>query len=500
MSFRIGKLRSAVAIAASAGLVLTGSATAAATTTTQDELLGDSIERSQLQRHLIAMQRIADAHGGNRVSGSLGHETSAEYVAQRLEAEGFEITRQEFPFDYNETLAEELSVGGQDVPITAMSFTKSTEEGGLTAPLAVVESSDAPGCDVSDYGDVTGQVALVERGECDFAQKQAAAADAGAVAALIYNNEPGPLNGTLGDADAARIPTAGVAQEDAQQLIDADGQDVTVDVRQLIEERNTYNLIAETTTGRDDNVVVAGAHIDSVADGPGINDNATGSVGLLETALQLGGSPDINNKVRFAWWGAEEFGLIGSTHYVNSLSADEQLDIAMYLNFDMIGSPNAGYFTYDGTYPDSGLPYGTQAITDTFTEAMDGRGIELETEPVSGRSDYAEFAAYGIPIGGVYTGADGVKTEEQAEKWGGEAGVTFDPCYHTPCDNLGNVDYDAFTVNGQGMADVIADYAMSTEDVNGIAPQEAKDRAAVAEQRSAQQTTLAAAGAHENTR
>src|SRR5690606_12003867 len=265
-----------------AGLVLSGSATAAAAQTVPSGELGDSIERSALQRHLIAMQRIADAHDGNRVAGSVGHETSAEYVAQRLEEKGFEITRQEFPFTYTETLAEKLTVGGEDVPVTVMSYSKSTEEGGLTAPLAAVESDDTPGCEAEDYGDVTGKIALVERGECDFAQKQAAAADAGAVAALIYNNEPGELNGTLGDAESARIPTGGVAQEDAQKLIDADGEDITVELRELQEERTTYNLIAETTTGRDDNVVMAGAHIDSVVDGPGINDNATGAVGLLE--------------------------------------------------------------------------------------------------------------------------------------------------------------------------------------------------------------------------
>lgn len=505
MSFSRRKLRSATAVAACAGLVLTGAGAAAAQPASLPDELPDKVELGAMQRHLIAMQRIADTSDGNRVAGSMGHETSAEYMAQRLEKAGFDITRQQFPFTYTETLAEKLTVGGQDVPITVMEYSKNTAEGGLTAPVAAIEPDDTPGCEAADFGDVTGKIALVQRGSCSFGDKQAAAAEAGADAAIIYNNEPGPLNGTLGDPETAKIPTGGISQEDAQKLIDSDGQNITVELRQLQEERTTYNLIAETKTGRGDNVVMAGAHLDGVTDGAGINDNGTGSVALLETALQLGGSPDVNNKVRFAWWSAEEFGLVGSTHYVNSLDAEQQLDIAMYLNFDMIGSPNAAYFTLDGDDSEGeGAgpgPYGSAQIEKAFEGSLSSRGIEAEGSDFSGRSDYGEFIAYGIPAGGLFTGAEGVKTEQQAAKWGGTAGEAYDPCYHTACDNLGNVDFDALDVNADAMAQVAAQYALSTEDVNGIAPAEKKNRAEVAEQRSANRTvaTTAADGEHKAT-
>ena len=106
-------------------------------------------------------------------------------------------------------------------------------------------------------------------------------------------------------------------------------------------------MLAETSSGRADNVVMVGAHLDSVSRGPGINDNGSGSAAILEVAEAMR-KVKPTNKVRFAWWGAEESGLVGSTNYVNGLSPAEQDKIALYLNFDMIGSPNFGRFVYDG--------------------------------------------------------------------------------------------------------------------------------------------------------
>ncbi|MFF5991435.1 M28 family metallopeptidase [Prauserella flavalba] len=504
MSSSRGKLRPAIVLAACAGLVLAGSATAVAAPNAGDQLadkLANKVDVGNINRHLIALQRISDANGGNRAASNPGYDASAEYVAGKLEAAGYTVTRQEFPFTYTETLAESLVVGGTDVPIIIMSYSPSTPEGGITGPLAVIESDDSPGCEAADYGDVTGQIVLVERGFCPFAQKQAAAADAGAIGAIVYNNEPGPLNGTLGDPSAGRIPTGGISQEDAQPLLSQNGAETTLELRAFEEERTSYNVIAETKTGRKDNVVMAGAHLDSVTEGPGINDNGTGSAALLETALQLGGKPKVNNAVRFAWWSAEEFGLVGSTHYVNSLSFEQQLDIALYLNFDMVGSPNAGYFAYDGDDSDGegagAGPYGSAQIEQSFIDALATRGIEPEGTDFDGRSDYGEFIAVGIPAGGLFTGAEGVKTEEQAAKWGGEAGAAYDPCYHQACDNLGNVDRLALDRNADAIARVAAKYAISTEEVNGVTPKGAKNEAKLADQRSAQRTLAAEAHTHD---
>ncbi|MDQ0377977.1 M28 family metallopeptidase [Amycolatopsis thermophila] len=466
-----------------ATLVLTAAFATAATpvATAAPSRLPDQLvkktDAGAINRHLIALQRIADSHGGNRAASTEGHAASAEYIAGKLEAAGYAVTRQEFPFTYTETVAQKLAVGGAEVPIIVMTYSPSTPAGGITAPLAVVPVDASPGCEVSDYAGVAGKIVLVSRGSCPFAQKQAAAADAGAVGAVIYNNEAGPLNGTLGDPASARIPTGGISQADGQALAGQNGATVTLDLREFQEQRTSYNVIAETKTGRKDNVVMAGAHLDSVPEGPGINDNGTGSAALLEIALQLGGKPKVENAVRFGFWSAEEFGLVGSTHYVDSLSAEQQLDIALYMNFDMIGSPNAGYFAYDGDDSDgvgSGPgPYGSAQIEQALTGYLNGRGVPTEGTDFDGRSDYGEFIAVGIPSGGLFTGAEDTKTPEQAAKWGGQAGVAYDPCYHQGCDNLGNVDRVALDRNADAIAWTVGTFALSTESVNGVSPGEA---------------------------
>ncbi|MEU6641245.1 M28 family metallopeptidase [Saccharomonospora sp. NPDC046836] len=488
---------------ACAGLVLSSAATATAARKALPDELASKVDISQISRHLNKLQTIADSSDGNRAASTVGHERSAEYIASKLKAVGYTVTRQEFPFVYTETLAQELAVAGADVPINIMTYSPSTPEGGITAPLAVIESDDTPGCEVTDYGDVTGKIVLVERGICPFAQKQAVAAEAGAVGAIIYNNVEGPMNATLSDPDVGRIPTGGITRVDGEALAAQDGAEVALELRALQEDRTSYNVIAETKTGRKDNVVVAGAHVDGVTVGAGINDNGSGSAALLETALQLGAKPKVNNAVRFAWWSAEEYGLVGSRYYVNSLSAEQQLDIALYLNFDMIGSPNAGYFVYDGDDSDGvGAgpgPDGSAEIEQSFVDYLAGRGVETEGRDFDGRSDYAEFIAVGIPAGGVQTGADGIKTPEQAANWGGQAGVAYDSCYHQSCDDLDNVDLVALDRMADAMAWTVGKYALSTEDLNGVAPQAAKDDAQLAEQRNAQRQLVTADHGHDVT-
>jgi len=455
----------------------TGSSTGLFTglSTLPDQLVGKT-DVAGIDRHLIALQRLADSHDGNRAASTAGHGASAEYIAGKLEQAGYVVTRQEFPFVYTQTLAQKLTVDGAEHPVIVMTYSPATPEGGLTAPLAVIPVDPTPGCEAADYGDVAGKIVLVSRGACTFAQKQAAAADAGALAAIIYNSEPGPLNGTLGDPAGARIPTGGISQADGQALAGRDGATVTLDLRELQENRTSYNVVAQTRTGRTDNVVMAGAHLDSVPEGPGINDNGTGSATLLETALELGSRPKVENAVRFAFWSAEEYGLVGSTYYVDSLSFEQQLDIALYLNFDMIGSPNAAYFAYDGDDSDGvGAgpgPYGSAEIERVLTGYLNARGISTEGTDFDGRSDYGEFIAAGIPAGGLFTGAEGVKTPEQAAKWGGRAGVVYDPCYHQACDTLGNVDRTALDRNADAVAYTLGTFASSTESVNGVKPGE----------------------------
>ncbi|MGR8008985.1 M28 family peptidase [Streptomyces hypolithicus] len=214
-----------------------------------------------------------------------------------------------------------------------------------------------------------------------------------------------------------------------------------------------YNLIADWPGGDPNQILMAGAHLDSVSSGPGINDNGSGSAAVLETALAVSRAQLKPTKhLRFGWWGAEELGLVGSKAYVNSLPSTERSKFSGYLNFDMIGSPNPGYFVYDDD----------PAIEQTFKDFYAGLGVptEIETEG-DGRSDHASFKNVGIPVGGLFTGASRTKSSAQAQKWGGTAGQAFDRCYHSSCDTTANINDTALDRNSDAVAHAV--WTLGTE-------------------------------------
>ncbi|WP_447005131.1 M28 family metallopeptidase [Saccharothrix isguenensis] len=495
MSGRTG-IRRATILAASASLALVAvPAVNVASAAPLDgpklaKQLTKNVTLEGVNRHLIAFQRIADRNDGNRAAGTTGYDASVEYVAGKLRGAGFDVSTPEFLYPVQITDAATAAVGGVTHESIPLEFSPQTPVGGVTGPLRVVPQDATPGCEAEDFAgqDFTGSIALIRRGACTFDSKHRNAAAAGAIAVLIANNAEGPLSGvTLGAPGV--VPTGGVSRAAGDALAQLGGQSATVDMRYHTEERPSRNVIAQTRTGRTDNVVMAGAHLDSVDDGAGINDNGTGSAGLLETALKLGGSPKVNNAVRFAWWGAEELGLVGSEKYVQGLTFEQQLDIALYLNFDMIGSPNAAYFVYDGDDSDAvgagAGPYGSAQIEKAFVDYLtEVKGVQTEGTDFSGRSDYGEFILNGIPAGGLFTGAEGIKTEAQAAKWGGTAGTAYDPNYHGPGDNLGNVDRTALDRNSDALAWVTASYAISTESVNGVPSRAKRAEARAASMRS----------------
>ncbi|MEU9159266.1 M28 family metallopeptidase [Streptomyces sp. NPDC048424] len=215
-----------------------------------------------------------------------------------------------------------------------------------------------------------------------------------------------------------------------------------------------YNLIADWPGGDPNSVLMSGSHLDSVTAGAGINDNGSGSAAVLEAALAVSRAGLQPTKhLRFGWWGAEELGLIGSKYYVNNLPAAEKAKISGYLNFDMIGSPNPGYFVYDDD----------PTIEQTFKNYYAGLGIptEIETEG-DGRSDHAPFKNAGIPVGGLFSGADYTKTAAQAQKWGGTSGQAFDRCYHSSCDSLSNINDTALDRNADAIAYAIWNLGAAT--------------------------------------
>ena len=236
---------------------------------------------------------------------------------------------------------------------------------------------------------------------------------------------------------------------------------------------SSENVIAELPGVNDDNVVMAGAHLDSVPEGPGINDNGSGSAALLEVAQNLSNNKP-QNTLRFAWWGAEEVGLLGSTAWVAQQSIEERERIAMYMNFDMVGSPNYIFMVYDAdesSFPAPvgvPIPPGSAAIEDTFESYYTLAGVPYDDTEFSGRSDYQAFINNGIPSSGLFTGAEEVKTPEQADIWGGDAGDAFDPCYHQRCDDITNIDSVALDVNADAIAFAVLTYAYSTAAVNGV--------------------------------
>ncbi|MFF1408697.1 M20/M25/M40 family metallo-hydrolase [Streptomyces sp. NPDC058289] len=481
-SRRIAAATAALAAAALVSPLLLAGPAGATGSPQSDAARGDALARKLVKdstgkganNHLKVFQAIADYNKGTRVAGSKGHVQSAQYVELVMRAAGYKVTKNEFEFVYVETVAETLKVNGpagRDVPIKLMTYTASGPANGVTAQIAVapVDADGTNGCEPADFaaGAFTGKVALIKRGGCAFAVKQQNAATAGAVGAVIYNNAEGALNGTIGSADAGKIPTGGVTLAEGQRLA-ADAAagpvEVTLDIREFRENRKTYNVVAETRGGDENNTVFLGAHLDSVAAGPGINDNGSGSAGILQVAQKLASSQTkIKNKVKFAWWSAEEFGLLGSEAYVDGLTEEQKKKIKLYLNFDMIASPNAAYFVYDGDDSDkvgSGPgPEGSAQLEKGINDFLDSKSIPREGTDFSGRSDYGPFIAVGIPSGGTFTGAEGIKTPEQAAKFGGQAGVAYDVNYHGKGDTLANIDQKALDINVDVIADAVGHYA-----------------------------------------
>ncbi|MGW7328330.1 M28 family metallopeptidase [Streptomyces sp. NPDC054840] len=481
-SRRIATATAALAAAALVSPLLLAGPAGATGSPQSDAARGDALARKLVKEatgkgaynHLKVLQSLADYNNGNRAAGSKGHEQSAKYIEAVMKAAGYQVTRNEFDFVYVETIEEKLTVGGanqRDVPIHLMSYTANSPEGGVSAQVAVapVDADGTNGCEPGDFasGTFTGKIALVKRGGCTFAAKQQNAAAAGAVGAIIYNNTAGALNGTLGDPNAGKVPTGGITQEDGEKLAAeaaAGPVEVTLDIRQLRENRKTFNVIAETKGGDENNTVFLGAHLDSVAAGPGINDNGSGSAGILQVAQRLASEQKkVKNKVKFAWWSAEEFGLVGSEAYVAGLTDEQKKQIKLYLNFDMIASPNAAYFVYDGDDSDAtGAgpgPAGSAQLEKGINDFLDSKRIPHEGTDFSGRSDYGPFIEVGIPSGGTFTGAEGIKTPEQAAKFGGQAGVAYDVNYHGKGDDITNIDQKALDINVDVIADAVGHYA-----------------------------------------
>ena len=448
------------------------------------------VSADAMMAHLKKLQEIADANGGNRALGSSGYDASVDYVAGVLRDKGFDVQTAEF--EVRRPFSDEpvVTVGGQQVKAAPLRYTIGTPEGGVTGPLVPIRKDDTPGCTASDYDgvNVADAVALVDRGSCPFSVKEAIAVERGAVALVVANNVEGDqAGGTLGEGAEVKIPVVSIAKADGDRLR-ANPASTTIKMNAGVKVDRTRNVVAQTKTGSTENVVMAGAHLDSVPEGPGINDNGSGVAAVLETAVQLGSSPPVQNAVRFAFWGAEEEGLIGSTKYVQTLDAEALKDIALYLNFDMLASPNPGYFTYDGDQsappsPDGAprVPEGSAGIERTLAAYLEAAGKESRDTDFNGRSDYDAFTLAGVPAGGLFSGAEEKKSADEAKIWGGEAEESFDPNYHKVSDTFDNVDRASLEIHGRGVAYGIGLYAQDESGRNGVPIRDDRTRHVVTE-------------------
>ena len=440
--------------------------------------LAQGMTRDAMMAHVTKLQEIADQHGGNRALGSPGYDASVDYVANTLRDKGFDVQTPEFEVRLAYADEPKLTVGDATFAAKPLEYTIGTPPDGVSAALVPARAEDSPGCTASDYDGlpVKGAVVLVDRGKCPFGDKEAAAAERGAVALIVADNVDGDeFGGTLGSETEAKIPVIAVTKASGERLRADPGQ-TFIKLNAGVRVEHTRNVIAQTKTGSTSDVVMTGAHLDSVAEGPGINDNGSGVAAVLEMALQLGSSPDVKNAVRFGFWGAEELGLLGSNDYVASLNVDALKDIALYLNFDMIASPNPGYFTIDGdqsakpdpTQAAPRIPEGSAGIERTLVAYLKSVGKSPEDIQFEGRSDFSSFTLAGVASGGLFTGAEEKMTPEQAERWGGDAGQPFDPNYHKASDTLANVDPTAFEINGRGAAYAVGLYAQDQGGRNGV--------------------------------
>ncbi|WP_224386509.1 M28 family peptidase [Pseudonocardia sp. ICBG1293] len=247
------------------------------------------------------------------------------------------------------------------------------------------------------------------------------------------------------------------------------GFDVTTPTYDAGDGRELRNVVARTRGGDPGRVVLAGAHLDSVPDGPGINDDGSGIAGLLAVATALGPQPGVGATVSFGFWGSEEDDLQGSTGYVSSLSEEQRDQHLLYLNADMLGSPNGGYFVQGGRGEDEEErgPSGSGVVASVLAEELAAAGApQPETIGLYGDDD-APFAEVGIPVAGAVTGDEDTKSREQARLWGGEAGRAYDECYHSACDRTGNVDTVTLDRYTRAIAATLARFADATQRPSG---------------------------------
>ena len=481
----------AAALAATLGLGAVSALPADAATRTGSGDLRAAVSAKNIMSHLKALQAAADANGGNRAVGTRGYEKSARYIEDELKGAGYEPVRQRFTYERYDFVAASLE--RTSAPPRAYGYSAAdgfldmaySGAGDVTAPVSAVDINLAgsrgstSGCEAADFaGFPSGHIALLQRGTCGFRAKVDNAVAAGAAGVVVFNqgdvvqgdDRVGLFGGTL-TAPQAKVPVVSTTFGNGAELAALGDATLHLAIDAKVTRIKSFNILADTG-GRSDRKVVVGAHLDSVAGGPGINDNGTGVGTILETAIQLKKTHEkVRNKVRFAFWGGEEDGLIGSDYYVSKLSDRELKDHAVNLNFDMVGSPNYVRYVYDGDGSSFGAagPDGSGAVEKVFLDYFASHNMAAAPTAFDGRSDYSGFIQHGIPAGGLFTGAEGLKTPEEAAAFGGAAGAAQDACYHAACDSIANVNATVLDQMADAVAHATLTFAKSASPSGAVA-------------------------------
>ena len=463
----------AVCAAAVAVLALTAAAVAKPPDV-NSERLRRAVTVDGIVEHQRALQTIANMNGGTRHTETPGYTASVAYVRDTMRKAGLNVRVTQFNMpEWQETappILQQLTptaktytpgtAADDDSPaVDYITFEFSPTKGVASAPVVptndiVIPSpaanSNTSGCEAADFPATTsGAVSLIQRGTCPFVQKLANAQTVGAVGVILFNegDSPGRMNaGFRSGPTDLNIPAVFSSFAVGNELYTAfhAGQNPTVRLQTngVNVDRFFPQVIAETKRGDPNHVVLAGAHLDSVPAGPGINDDGSGTSWQLELAEQIvkQGTPP-RHKIRFMWFGGEEDGLVGSQYYAANLSQAEVNKIDVMIDTDMIASPNYVRLVYDGNGDELGPagPAGSGTVEEVFKRYFRERGMATLPQAFDGRSDYVGFINRGIPAGGIFAGAEVPKTPEQVAVFGGVAGEQYDPCYHEACDNIDTV-------------------------------------------------------------
>ena len=437
--------------------------------------LEKAVSVRNIVQHQRALQNIADMNGGTRYTKTPGFTASVAYVRERMQRAGLNtkvvqfdmpdwqenappVLQQLTPTDTTYTPGAAADDDNPAVDFIAFAYSPTKAVSGAIVPTNDIvapspeANSNTSGCEPGDFPAATaGAISLIQRGTCGIANKIANAQAAGAVGAIMFNegDSPGRMNaGFRAGPTDLNIPAVFSNYETGKELYDAytDGKNPTVRLETSGETIPHFypQVVAETKTGDPRHMVLAGAHLDSVPAGPGINDDGSGTAWQLALAEQLAKKKFApRNKVRFLWFGGEEDGLVGSQYYARNLSEHEVGKIDVMIDTDMIASPNYARLIYDGDGSDNPEgtpgPDGSGTVENVFARYFARRGLATETIPFDGRSDYVGFVNRGIPSGGIFAGAEAPKTPEQVALYGGVAGEQLDPCYHEDCDTLATV-------------------------------------------------------------